>query len=149
MDILVTLLFIFILIAILWFTFLYFRRMKVKGEISECVYLHTEDGANYPWLDKVHKGLKKIQFMEPPNSGVWRDYTTETWKAHCKVIDHDPRGLVEAHMRAFVNPKTRFARLKFIFNDGDSVISDPKNRDIFRQIYEREAQYFARLSKRS
>lgn len=147
MSILTNLLILLILIAIVYFIYKYFNKKNGMENESECVYLHKEDGANYPWLDNVHKGLKKIQFMEPPNSGVWRDYTTETWKAHCRVIDHHPRGLVQAHMHAFVNPKTRFARLKFIFNDGQSVISDPKNSHIFRQIYEKEAKYFARLNK--
>jgi hypothetical protein len=33
-------------------------------------------------------------YEEPAGSGVWREYTDETWKIHCKVISHKPESLV-------------------------------------------------------
>jgi hypothetical protein len=109
--------------------------------IEECTHAHSEHGLNYPWLDDIHGGLDKIQFMEPPSSGRWIDYTDEIWKIHCKVIDHNPDNLVKAHIDAFVDPKTRFAKLLFIFKDGVKVELDDRHA---REFYAREADYFRR-----
>jgi hypothetical protein len=100
---------------------------------------HSQNGLNYPWLNDIHGGLLKIQYMEPPNSGIWKDYTDATWTIHCSVISHEPNNLIADHIRAFVNPQTRFARLKFIFNDHTQIELDEKYAIDF---YQREANYF-------
>lgn len=128
-----------ILLAIYLYNPAIFEFMTNPDCIVECAHVHSENGLNYPWLNDIHGGLKKIQFMEPPNSDVWKDYTDEIWKIHCKVIDHTPDNLVTAHIDAFVNPKTRFAKLLFIFKDGAQIELDEKYALDF---YTREADYF-------
>jgi hypothetical protein len=83
-----------------------------------CVESHSEDGLNYPWLRHIHGGLAFIAYEEPPGSGVWRRYTRRTWEAHCRAVSHDPATLVASHVAAFVDPRTRFAKLLFYFRDG-------------------------------
>lgn len=102
--------------------------------IHDCVKSHSKNGMNYPWLNQIHGGLSKIQFMEPPNSGQWNDYTEAIWTQHCKIIDHGAN-LVDAHIKAFVDPKSRFAKLHFFFKDG--TIMEP-----IRQFYELERDWF-------
>jgi hypothetical protein len=106
--------------------------------ISTCLYLHSPNYANYPWLAHIHKGVKYIQFEEPVESGKWRDYDDHIWDIHCKVVDHTAGNLAKDHIRAFVDPKTRFARLMFHFNDG--TIMEPT-----KEFYELEERYFSRL----
>lgn len=98
---------------------------------KECVDVHK----TYPWLNHINGGLNKIQYMEPPSSGIWRDYTDEIWEIHCKVIDHHPEQLVESHVKAFIDEKTRFAKLKFIFKNGIET-------EASKTFYELEADYF-------
>ena len=99
-----------------------------------CVYSHSEKGLNYPWLSDIHGGLVKIQYEEPVGAGTWNDYTDHIWDIHCRVVDHSAKGLVADHMRAFVNPDTRFARLMFHFADGTAM--EPT-----QDFYEREAAW--------
>jgi hypothetical protein len=105
------------------------------GRVS-CVESHSEDGLNYPWLRHVHGGLAYVAYEEPPGTGVWRRYTRAVWGAHCRAVSHDPASLVAAHMRAFVDPQTRFARLMFHFNDG--TVMEP-----VQEFYELEARWIA------
>ena len=77
--------------------------------------------------------------MEPPDSGTWQDYTDDIWKIHCKVIDHSPDNLVTSHIKAFVNPSTQFAKLKFIFKNGTEIELDEAHAIDY---YTREANYF-------
>lgn len=103
--------------------------------IDDCVYTHNEDGLDYPWLADIHGGLSHILWTEPPTAENWRPYNDVVWRNHCKMIDHT-KNLVENHMRAFVYPDTRFARLMFVFRDG--YRTEPT-----RDFYEREAKWFA------
>jgi hypothetical protein len=105
--------------------------------LQDCVYAHSEDGLDYPWLGNIHGGLHKIQFEEPPNSGKWEDYTDKVWDAHCTVVDHSPGKLVGAHVKAFIDPLTRFAKLHFHFRDG--TVMEPT-----RKFYELEDTWFAK-----
>ncbi len=99
--------------------------------MPSCVRAHL----SYPWLDGIHGGLNKIMYEEPAGSGVWKDYDVNIWNIHCKVIDHDPSNLVDAHMKAFVDPSSRFAKLHFYFKDG--TVMEPT-----RQFYELERNWF-------
>lgn len=107
--------------------------------IDNCVYVHKQKGLNYPWLNHINGGLLKIQYMEPPTSGTWLDYTDITWNAHCNVISHKPDELVAAHIQAFIDPNTRFAKLKFFFKNGLQAELDEEHA---REYYNLEAEYF-------
>lgn len=113
-----------------------YESYSIKNDcIKNCVISHSENGLNYPWLNHIYGGLIKIKFEEPPNSGDWKDYNEDIWKIHCKVINHNPINLVDAHVNAFINPNTRFAKLEFYFKDG--TIMEP-----IIQFYELEKQWF-------
>lgn len=136
--ILLAILVFLILIFIMIITYSYiknFENFNATSCIENCVKSHSEKGFNYPWLNNIHGGLKKIQFMEPPNSGKWNDYTEAIWETHCKIISHEPKDLVNAHVKAFINPNTRFAKLNFHFKDG--TIMEPTI-----QFYELENDWF-------
>lgn len=106
--------------------------------MDDCINLHSSNGKNYEWLNSLGYGkVVKVEFEEPINSGNWRLYTDEWWGVHCKVISHDPDDLVEAHVKAFINPLTRFARKRFTFKNGE--IMEPTI-----QFYELEQEYFAK-----
>jgi hypothetical protein len=109
-----------------------------------CVYSHSSNGEDYPWLDNVHKGVKAIYFEEPAGSGNWKEYNDDWWKVHCKVISHDPKNLIKEHIQAFVS-NDRFANLLFIFNNGVKVRSD-EDPIFFRKIYELERNWFSTYS---
>lgn len=111
----------------------YFRK-GTSSSLAPCVKAHSQNADNYPWLNHIHGGVKKIMYEEPAGSGQWAEYTDKIWAIHCKVVDHDA-DLVEGHMRAFVNPETRFARLHFYFQDG--TVMEPT-----RQFYELERAWF-------
>jgi hypothetical protein len=102
-----------------------YRAARRRRERIPCVVSHSEDGYNYPWLRDVHGGLVYIEYEEPPGAGVWRRYTRKTWEAHCRVVSHHPDTLAMDHLRAFVNPQTRFARLMFHFRDGTAMEPAP------------------------
>ena len=105
-----------------------------------CVESHSEDGLNYPWLAGIHGGLKFIEYEEPAGSGVWKRYTKKIWRIHCRVISHDPATLAEAHVRAFITPTTRFARLMFHFHDGTS-------QEPTAEFYQLEADWTRQFGK--
>ena len=104
--------------------------------MSYCVDVHT-DPDQYPWLNDVNGGIESIEFEEPAGSGKWYDYTIDTWNAHCDpdIVDHYPSELLRSHMDAFINPRTRFARVKYHFNNGTA-------REPRREDYIKEAQWF-------
>lgn len=82
-----------------------------------------------------------IDFEEPINSGNWRTYDRYWWSRHGGAIDHSPDNLYQEHVRAFVNPKTKFINLLFWFQRPDgSVYSTPPNE----HFYQLEAEYFRR-----
>ena len=103
---------------------------------EECLETHDqiyED--NYIWLDVLgHGRVMKVWFEEPVGSGNMRFYTTKWWKVHCKVVSHGT-DLYDAHIKAFVDPKTRFAKLLFLFEDNSLIEAN-------ETFYELEQQYF-------
>lgn len=104
--------------------------------VNDCVKSHSQNAINYVWLNKLNHGkVLKVEFEEPANSNKWTLYDDHWWQVHCDVLDHNPDNLVESHYKAFVHPQTRFARLRFTFQDG-SVLEPTK------QFYELEAEYF-------
>ena len=104
--------------------------------VSECVKSHSQTSGNYVWLNKLNHGrVLKVEFEEPANSNNFILYNEKWWQVHCDVIDHNPDNLVESHYKAFVDPTTRFARLRFTFEDG--AILEPT-----KHFYELEAEYF-------
>lgn len=132
------LLIVILLSALVYFSFKYFHvkyENMSNGLIPICVYSHAPSGLNYPWLDNLHGGVSKIQFEEPVGSGIWRDYTDKIWKTHCTVVSHTPGKLADDHIRAFIDPETRFARLRFYFRDG--TVMEPT-----REFYEMEEAWF-------
>jgi hypothetical protein len=112
------------------------KRIYSQQCVNNCVKTHSQNGDNYVWLNVLgHGPVKKIEFEEPVGSGNWRLYTDKWWETHCKVIDHSPDNLMDAHVKAFINPKTRFARKRFTFSDG--LITEPTPK-----FYELEQNYF-------
>lgn len=129
-----------ILLLVLLLGYLFFRAInqpcsKCNGD--KCLASHSPNGLNYPWLADIHGGLQKVMYEEPADSGKWRDYDDKVWAVHCEVINHTPEKLVADHMRAFVDPKTRFAKLHFYFKDG--TVMEPT-----QEFYEREAAWLAK-----
>lgn len=107
-----------------------------------CSFAHKESGLNYPWLWKEFGVPKNIEYEEPPNSGNWKSYTDEIWDIHCSknVINHDPRVLVQEHVNAFINPETRFAKLRFTLEkNGNTWVQEPIVR-----FYELERDFFTK-----
>ena len=70
--------------------------------------------------------------------GQKKSYDDNWWLTHCRAVNHHSSELVEAHMKAFVNPG-RFARMLFIFEDGTKT--EPN-----RHFWELEADYFKKHS---
>lgn len=102
---------------------------------QKCALEHDEFGGNYVWLQALgHGPVEDIWFEEPVNSNNWRRYDWYWWKVHCDAVNHG-KDLIEAHMEAFVYPKTRFARLMFLFKD--RTLQEPT-----REFYELEYAYF-------
>lgn len=115
------------------------ERLRLENKcIEKCSYSHKRSGLNYEWLEPKFGEVLKIEFEEPPGSGKWNPYTDRIWDIHCKVVDHSPDNLVDAHVKAFVNPKTRFARLKFMFKKLGKIYS----MEPTREFYELEEEYF-------
>lgn len=86
---------------------------------QDCIVTHDQKYEdNYVWLEALgHGPVELVWFVEPPNSNNYTLYTTKWWKTHCKVISHG-KDLYQSHYDAFVNPKTRFAKMIFLFADG-------------------------------
>jgi hypothetical protein len=103
---------------------------------SQCAHSHSQNGENYVWLNPLGYGsVIKVEFEEPIFSGNWTLYDDSWWETHCNAVDHNPNNLVRSHVDAFINPNTRFAKLRFSFTDG-SILEPTK------QFYELEAAYF-------
>ncbi len=113
---------------------------------------------NYIWLNQEFGNVLDISYEEPVNFnnlnydqsskrdknnrmiGNWKPYTDEIWEIHCdsKVIDHC-NNLVENHVSSFINPNTRFARLRFTIqnHEGQIIEMEPTVR-----FYELEQNFF-------
>lgn len=100
-----------------------------------CVDFHDEFGGNYIWLQKLgHGPVEDVWFEEPIDSNNWKRYNREWWETHCQAVSHE-EDLIEAHVEAFINPRTRFAKLMFLFKD--RTLMEPT-----RYFYELEYDYF-------
>ncbi|ARF08615.1 hypothetical protein Catovirus_1_665 [Catovirus CTV1] len=106
-----------------------------KNCVDNSVKAHSQNGHNYKWLNSLNYGkVIKVEFEEPVDSGRWRTYDDKWWLVHSRVIKHRPENLVQAHMKAFINPG-RFAKMMFYFEDG--TIREPD-----QSFWELEANYF-------
>lgn len=127
------------------FLFLSFCEINAQHQpsLDQCVQQHRQDGQDYVWLWPEYGRLLAVEYEEPPSNGQnFRPYTLETWQAHCRVVSHIPLHLKDAHVYAFINPQTRFARLRFTFQRRDNTIYV---REPDPHFYELEAAYFAKL----
>lgn len=133
-----------------------------SNKCIHCAYAHKKDGLNYSWLNNEFGNVQKIEFEEPVDTsnmdfqgrpvfrrgemvGNWKPYTDEIWEIHCKpdVINHSPDKLVEQHVDAFINHKSRFARLRFTLEkDGIVYQMEPT-----RRFYELERDFFSRHNR--
>src|SRR5438270_353728 len=107
---------------------------------SECVETHDQKYEdNYVWLDALGYGqVELVWFCEPANSKKFVLYTTEWWEAHCKKVSHG-NNLFEAHYNAFVNPKTRFAKMVFLFEDGTLKEADAEFYKLEQDYYDNQS----------
>ena len=119
-----------ILILILILILIYF----IIKSPSFCIKTHSQNYEDYPWLNILNHGkVIKVEFQEPIG-GKWTLYDDHWWKIHCKVINHS-KNLYESHVNAFINPNTRFAKLRFYFED--KTIMEPTP-----EFYKLEDDYF-------
>lgn len=104
--------------------------------MSACLDYHL-DPNQYPWLSNVNGGIDYIEFEEPVESGIFQVFDNRVASLHCNpsLISHNPDELVESHVRSFINPSTRFARLIYHFNNG--VVREPTVQD-----YQKESDWF-------
>ena len=123
--------------AILFLVYIFYSNSNRK--CKTCLDAHKQSGDNYVWLNVLgHGDVLKIEFEEPVGSGKWVPYNDKWWETHCRVVDHRPENLVNAHVDAFINPG-RFARLMFTFHDGTKM--EPTV-----EFYQLEADYFRKNS---
>ncbi len=102
---------------------------------SLCVDAHSHEGLNYTWLAPLgHGPVTRVEFQEPVGTGPWTLYTDRWWKTHCTVVGHN-KHLARNHIQAFVNPKTRFAIMRFHFADGTV-------REASERFFRLEEKYF-------
>lgn len=117
---------------------LLFKKAKDSKELSLCTVAHDSKGYNYEWLEPLgHGKVIKITFEEPRNSGDIIEYTTEWWKVHCKVVNHDPDKLVEDHISYFIGENSPI-KLLFYFEDGTIMEPTP-------EFYELERDWFLEI----
>ena len=104
----------------------------------DCLVTHDQiNRNNYEWLDVLgHGRVINVWFEEPVDSEYLRLYTTKWWKTHCKVVSHGT-DLYKDHVKAFVNPKTRFARLYFLFEDKSLIVANEEFYRLEQEYYDR------------
>lgn len=133
---LLLILLVILLLIVLVYCIPYYMEYFSASCVSQCADSHSQNGENYVWLNELNHGsVLKVEFEEPVGSGKWTLYNDSWWKTHCDVVDHNPENLVAEHVKAFIDPNTRFAKLRFTFSDG-SIIEPTE------QFYELEAAYF-------
>ena len=121
-----------------------------------CSYAHKKNGLNYEWLNEEFGDVLNIEYEEPVEQkflrngnpiykegkmlGKWNPYTDEIWDIHCKpnVVNHSPEHLVDAHVKAFIDPDTRFARLRFTLKKNGRIYQTEPNI----RFYELERDFF-------
>lgn len=117
-----------------------------KDSISEmCIYdtvrAHDQLGGNYEWLWPHYGRVLWIDFEEPVNSGHWRTYDRYWWGRHAALISHNPKDLVESHVKAYVDPTTKIINLRFWFITPSGKVYSTAPTAHF---YELEQDYFDR-----
>jgi len=124
------------LVLILGYVMYVSNKAFVSGVCKNCVVQHSQHGNDYGWLNVLgHGKVLKVEFKEPVDKGTWRLYDDKWWGVHCGVIDHRPNYLVESHVKAFVDTFSRFAIMRFTFEDG--TVMEPT-----KYFFELEADYF-------
>jgi hypothetical protein len=100
----------------------YFNEKGLSEYCVDCVITHDEKyGRNYEWFDVLgHGHVIKVWYEEPVGSSKFVLYTTKWWETHCEVVSRG-KNLYNAHIKAFVDPKTRFAKMLFEFSDGSLI----------------------------
>lgn len=117
-----------------------YNRSKKNAICAECVETHDQQYEdNYVWLDALgHGAVELVWFCEPANDKKFVLYNTEWWKQHCKVVSHG-KDLYQAHYDAFVNPKTRFAKMIFLFEDGTLKEADGNFYKLEQAYYDQQS----------
>ena len=111
---------------------------KEEKCVKECAEAHQSSGGNYEWLEPYFGKVLKVEFKEPPSAKKWQKYNKKWWEVHCDVIKHDPKHLVQDHVKSFINPKTRIIKLRFTFNlHGIVYQTEP-----IKKFYELERDFF-------
>ncbi|CAK7994678.1 Hypothetical protein POVR1_LOCUS202 [uncultured virus] len=105
---------------------------------EDCLETHDQRyGNNYVWLEALgHGSVINVWFEEPVGSSNFQLYTTNWWRTHCEMVSHGD-DLLEAHVEAFVNPETRFARMLFHFEDGSLIEATEKFYQLEQEYYDR------------
>lgn len=103
--------------------------------LEKVFYAHSKGGDNHLWLRDIYGELLEVYIEDPINTmylddqgapiynmsgeiiGEWKEFNEDMRITHCQSIDHRD-DLVEAHLRAYVYPESRFARLKYVFRKG-------------------------------
>jgi len=103
---------------------------------NDCLVTHDQRySRNYIWLDELgHGPVQLVWFAEPADSNEYTLYNSKWWETHCKVVSHG-RNLFDTHYDTFVNPKTRFARMIFLFADKSLIEAD-------EEFYRLEQEYY-------
>lgn len=87
--------------------------------IQNCLHSHSQNGDSFKWLEVLgHGRLLKVELEYPINSGNWRPFDDKLWLQHCTTVGHDPGRLAKEHIKTYIDPATRTARLRFYFADG-------------------------------
>lgn len=128
-----------LILGIIWYSYAGSNCNRRK-----CVEAHSINGLNYEWLNEKYGKVLKVSYEEPVGSGRWKEYDDSVWDIHCSVISHDPKNLAQSHISAFINPKTRFARLMFQFDkNGYKYQMEPNT-----EMYMLEEKYFRNNKKK-
>ena len=109
--------------------------------IYETVLTHDQISGNYEWLHPYYGKVLWIDFEEPIDSGHWRTYDRYWWARHAALVSHDPKDLVEEHVKFYVDPTTKIINLKFWF---ETIAGEVYSMAPTTHFYELERDYFDR-----
>jgi len=112
-----------------------------EGCVKDVVETHDQLGWNYIWLAPLFGRLLWVEFREPTSTGEWKHYNKFWWARHGAVISHNPKKLVDAHVKAYVDPKTKFIDLMFWFQTPQGFVYRAAPTKLWYQL---EAAFFAR-----
>lgn len=112
--------------------------------VERCIFYHSKNGANHPWLEPMFGKLEKVEFSY--KDGEWVDqesfHQTVTipswhtwWVEHKNALSHNYEDLAASHEEYFIGPD-RSLTLRYIFDDGSVYDSenDPEMFTIFFQL---------------